>query len=253
MKNDDLLCGLIEDRLAAAEEKYMMTHTDFLDPHERAVADRLCRSGIYPDVRKLFRGGYADAERTVLICLPPYVEDADKAEDELMTVLRASVREGGRPLRHGDYLGSLTALGLDRGKTGDILVRGDGADIIVLQSVAEFLMANYARAGRSYLSLEQHPLSELIVPEQRRQVRRDTVASLRLDSIVSAAFGLPRSRAQEAIRQGLVFVNSMEVLKPDRPAEEGDRIVLRGSGRILLTEAGGRSRKDRLYISYEKY
>ena len=83
--------------------------------------------------------------------------------------------------------------------------------------------------------------------------KRDTVASLRLDSIVSSAFALSRAKAAEAIRRGIVSVNSVEALKVDQEISEGDRIVVRGKGKAVLAEAGGRSRKDRVIVTFNLF
>ena len=81
---------------------------------------------------------------------------------------------------------------------------------------------------------------------------RDTVASPRLDNIVSSAFGLSRSKAVMAIKSGLVFVDHMEALKPSVLLKEGTEIVVRHKGRAILSEIGGTSKKGRLYITYLK-
>ena len=112
---------------------------------------------------------------------------------------------------------------------------------------------NYYKAGRTNLSLSQHTISELIVPQQKRTTITDTVASLRLDSVIASAFGLSRGKAAEAIGRGIVFVNHVEVTKPDFQVSEGDKLTLRGKGKACLLEVGGRSRKDRQYITIEKY
>jgi RNA-binding protein YlmH len=96
-------------------------------------------------------------------------------------------------------------------------------------------------------------IKELIVPERKTQIITDTVASLRLDSVVASAFNLSRGKASEAITRGIVFVNHMETTKPDQQLSEGDRITLRGKGKAVLSEIGGKSRKDRQYIKIERY
>lgn len=204
----------------------------------------------FPPVRTLFYGGYEDAERVVLINLPDYARLAD---NNPLTVIRASKAEGGRALTHRDYLGSLVGLGIKRKLLGDILVRENGADIIVLSDIAEFILSNYCKAGRTALSLSQHHIRELIVPEIKRTRITDTVASLRLDSVTASAFGLARGKAAEAIGRGIVLVNHLEVTKPDFQVKEGDKITLRGKGKACLIEIGGRSRKDRVYITIERY
>lgn len=267
MKEDNFLLGQIEDKISQCENKYIVTCTGFLDSHQQSLARIYCRKnhvpvfdraseraaseeGRLPACRTRFYGGYDDAERVILINLPDYafVED-----DDPLTVIRASVPAGSRPLTHRDYLGSLVGLGIKRDLLGDILVRSDGADIIVLADIADFILMNYCKAGRTSLSLEQVPVRELIVPETERKVITDTVASLRLDNIVASAFGLSRGKAAEAIKGGIVFVNHVEVTKADAAVSEGDQLTLRGKGKARLAEIGGRSRKDRLYIQIERY
>jgi RNA-binding protein YlmH len=178
---------------------------------------------------------------------------------ELVRVVRVTAPKGGRVLTHRDYLGSLLALGLDREVTGDILVRppdektGGGADIIVETAVAEFIEMNYDKAGRTNLDVEILPIGKLETGKQNIVQKHDTVASLRLDNIVSSAFALSRAKAAEAIRRGIVSVNSMEALKVDQEITEDDRIVLRGKGKVVLAETGGRSRKDRIIVTFHVY
>ena len=144
-------------------------------------------------------------------------------------------------------------LGIKRTVVGDILVREDGADIIVLTEIADFIMQTFASAGRSHLSLERLPIEALIVPEHETHEIHDTVASLRLDAVLAAAFRLPRGKAADAIRQGLVFVDHLEATKADMPVEEGAELVIRHKGKAILSEVGGRSRKDRINVTFTKY
>ena len=247
MKEDRIFLGKIEDKIKGASEKYMLTYSDFLDPHEHSVASNYIRGKGRFDVEIVFFGGYEDAERVLMFCLPDYASLEDASKDALK-VIRVKTKEGGKALRHGDYLGSLTGLGVSRSKIGDILVNEGGADIIVSSEIVEFLMTNYAKAGRNYLSLSEHEL-----PENSRLTVKDTVASLRLDNIVSSAFGLSRAKAQEAIKRGIVFVNSIEQTKVDVQIDEGDKIVLRGKGKVLVKEIGNRTRKDRIFMEFERY
>ncbi len=256
MHSDELLLARLEDKINQAADNYMLAAGDFLDMHQRKIASDYCKSRKLP-VDYLFYGGYEEAER----CMPVFLPDYATMEDivDLVRVIRVTVPKGGRALTHRDYLGSLLALGLDREVTGDILVRqpdgktGGGADIIVETGVAEFIGMNYDKAGRTNLSVEILPIDKLETGTQNIVQKHDTVASLRLDNIVASAFALSRAKAAEAIRRGVVSVNSMEALKVDQEIGEGDRIVLRGKGKAVLAEVGGKSRKDRIIITFNIY
>ena len=250
-KDDRMLLARAEDKLQQCSEQYRVTCTDFLDLRQRSLVENMCRglklgSG---DIRYVFYGGYEDAERTVAAFLPDYGDESDCP----LSVIRIKTPAGGRKLTHRDYLGSLTGLGLKREMIGDILVGDEGADVIIKEEVKDFILMNYSKAGRATMSLEAVDIEDLHVPEARVETVKDTVASLRLDNVIASAFRLSRAKAAEAIRSGLVFVNSMESEKPDMQVEEGSKLVLRGKGKAYLREVGGRTRKDRTYIVIERF
>ena len=244
-KDLNYLLALAEDKARQRDNKNILTHTGFLSLAEQAALERVRPDG-------LFYGGFEDAERRMLVFLPDWLEEVPEA-DGPVCVLRVSVPKGAPKLTHRDYLGSLLALGVERTVIGDILVRGDGADILVSADMAEFLAQHYVQAGRVNLHCEALPVSQLRPAVYEVKEVRDTVASLRLDSIAASMFSLSRGRAQEAIRQGLVSVNNRQILKPDHFLAEGDKVSLRGKGKAVLTQIGGKSRKDRDCIVYQRF
>ena len=250
-KEDKMLLANAEDKYDQCSSQYRIAYTNFLDLRQRSLIEKHWREMNHggSDVRLEFYGGYDDAERTVAVFLPDYAEVSDCP----LCVIRIKTPAGGRNLTHRDYLGSLTGLGLKREMTGDILTVENGADIIVLEEVKDFILLNYSKAGRTTLTPEAVPLTELCIPESKTVMARDTVASLRLDNVISSAFQLSRAKAADAIRAGIVFVNSMQCEKPDMQVEEGAKLVLRGKGKAYLREVGGRTRKDRITITIEKY
>lgn len=255
MNQDDLLIARMEDKADQADRRYMMTWGTFLDSHQRKLAEDFCRSRKL-SVRAFFYGGYEEAERCIPVFLPDYAEEEDACG--LLRVVRVTHGKGGKPLSHRDYLGSLLALGIDREVTGDILVRGEksplgpGADILVLEEIADFIEGNYSKAGRTELKAEILPVSELHRESADVEEFTDSVASLRLDSIVASVFRLSRAKAGEAVRRGLVSVNSCEALKTDMEIHPGDKVTLRGKGRARLLETAGVSRKGRIRIRVQK-
>ena len=255
MNKDELLISRIEDAMRRAAEDYYVVTTKFLDAHEQAVADRVVRSGAYAmpsDVSHLFYGGYEQAERRMLVCIPNDF-DVDDAVSSLLKVLRISIPRGSKQLNHRDYLGSVLNLGIERYLIGDILVRDDGADMIIFPEIGDFLMQEYSRVAHTEIMTELVEITELIIPEGRMKEITDTVSTLRLDSIISSAFGLSRTKGAEAFRSGIVTVNHIEATKPDMKLEEGDVLVLKGKGKALLSEVGAESKKGRIWIKINKY
>lgn len=211
------------------------------------MSERICRG--QKGLRYSFYGGYEDAERTVVIFLPDYA----KLEEHNPLALLRITQDGYKELSHRDYLGSLIGLGIKREMIGDILVRKDGADVIITKDIGNFLLYNYGKAGRVYLNVEILPMEDIIIPEARFEEKKDTVASMRLDNVIASAFSLSRGRAAEAINSGIVFLNGLQCEKTDRLVKEGDKLVLRGKGKAKLKTVGGTTRKDRIFIVIEKY
>ena len=82
---------------------------------------------------------------------------------------------------------------------------------------------------------------------------RDTVASLRLDSVLAAGFSLSRGRAAEAVEKGSVQVNYVTCVKPDKPVSAGDTITCRGLGKCVLDSVGAPTKKGRLPVAIRRY
>ena len=253
MNPDELIKAKTEDRISQCRDGWYVTSTGFLDSHEQAVALAVSRSHA-AGVKTIMYGGYEGAERRMLVCIPSDLPMTDEeAVSGLAEVLRVEKPAISRDLSHRDYLGSILGLGIDRSVTGDILVRDDGADIIIVPEIADFLMQEYRQAGRTVIKTKTVGIEELIIPGSHIQVIKDTVPSLRLDNVASSAFKLSRTKAAEAIRSGMVSVDHIECLKPDMKLEEGAILVLRGRGKAVLKEVGGGSKKNRVWIRIDRY
>ena len=249
-KEDLLLLAEIEDKMIKSRYQGCISHSGFLDMRQRSEVSRAfgCR----------FWGGYEDAERTIAVFLPDGYTAGDASpfpdeEDDPLAVIRVSTGKAGRPLTHRDYLGSLLSLGLERSVVGDIIVKEHGADIVVMKSISGFIIANYEKAGRSGLNCSLHPCRAIDTGVIMTKEKRDGVASLRLDRLVSSAFGLSRGKAQESIKQGLVFADSVQMTKQDAVLGEGCRLVLRGKGKAVLRTVGSPTRKDRFPLTWDIY
>lgn len=243
-----LLLGRIRDRYDQCSRRNVPAHTEFLSPQEQAAAERLLHMmGV--DGGFVRWGGYDGAERCQIHFLPDWQEEPDR---KTVRCLRCTFYEPGK-LTHRDFLGSLMGLGLTREKIGDILVARNEACILVADSVAEFLLQNWDAAGRTALRVEEIDPAEITAPAPQVKEIRDTVPSLRLDSVLSAGFSTSRGKAAEAVAAGRVQVNWTVCLKPDKLLEQGDVISVRGAGKCRLTEVGNVTRKGRIFITVQRY
>lgn len=254
MTENELLLSYIEDKIRQAEDRYRITNTGFLSQQEKSQAAACCRRN---GARHIFYGGYPDAERTVLLLLPDYIENSELfvpgESDNPLCLLRCAAPQDARALTHRDYLGSLLALGIKRDVIGDILVIKNGANIVILKSIAPFLAENYTKAGSVPLSCQITAIGELEAPEPHIEEIRESIASARLDNMLNAAFGISRAEASSAISHGLVYINDIEASKPDARLVPGDKLVLRGHGKAVFRELLGTTRKGRLSVLIERY
>lgn len=247
-EEDRYLFSKIYDRLVGAEQKNIPGFTAFLSPREQVLTKKML-----PLMDLHFLGGHEDAERRVCAWLPDYMDVTTLSEEDLpISSVRATFYEKDS-LSHRDFLGALMGAGIKRETVGDIYVQKGSCDFLVLQEMLPYVLDNLTSAGRTALHLEQISLSELAVPLKSVREIRDTVSSLRLDSLVGSAFGLARGKASDLIAAGKVSVNDLPCVKNDKQLAEGDRLTVRGMGKAVLTRVGGKTKKDRISIVMERY
>ena len=149
------------------------------------------------------------------------------------------------PPTHRDYLGSIIGLGLDRGKLGDICLDKNGAIVYAHSSAASFIVENLRKVGKTFVKtaicIKCHE------PAASGKTRRITVASLRLDAFVAAAFKIPRTKATELFERQKVFVNFRSE-KKTHILSVYDKITVRGHGRVEIESVEGFSKKDKIAL-----
>ena len=249
---DRLLLAKVLDRAEQAQSRNIPSSTDFLSPQQQVLALDLLRLAGISETGWVRLGGYMGAERNILLFLPDWLEPEEAESQSPLRCLRASFRETEK-LTHRDFLGSLMGMGIVREKLGDILVGPDSADLIVLDTVADFLLQSWDSAGRAHLKVTAIEPWDIRVPEVQCQEVRDTVSSLRLDAVVSSGFKMARGKAADLIAAGRVQVNWRECAKPDKLLTAGDTISARGFGKMELTEVGGLTKKGRISIIMKRY
>lgn len=247
-EEDRLLFAKLYDRLTGAERKNIPGVTGFLSPREQALTRRLL-----PDLALQFYGGGPEAERAVCCWLPDYLEpDWLTGEDGPIAAVRAAYFEKDA-LTHRDFLGALMACGIKRETVGDIYVGTGTCDFLVTREILPYVLQNFCSAGRTKLHVEQIPLEALQIPQKTVKEIRDTVSSLRLDSVVGSGFGMARGKASALIETGRVSLNDLPCVKPDKLLAEGDKVSARGFGKLILSQVGGRTKKDRISITIQRY
>ena len=246
---DRLLLAKLWDKINAGMRKNIPANTCFLSPRELEMARFLFGQ---PEGLYAF-GGYEDAERKMLVYLPDYLEeDALSQEDSPCVCLRAEFYQGDSP-SHRDFLGALIGVGIGRETVGDICVDKGSCDFFVTAEIAPYILQNFTSAGRTKLRLQQIPLTEAVIPEPEVKEIRDTMASLRLDSVISSGFRIGRSLAAQYVSSGKAAIDGLPCEKPDKLVCEGTKISVRGLGKIKLHAVNGKTKKDRISVVIHRY
>ena len=195
-------------------------------------------------------GGYEGAERVKLAFVR---QDYDGHVDFGITACRLTWDARYRLLGHRDVLGSLPGLGIDRSRFGDIIMHEDGAVILADSTLYDYLRQNLEKIAMVTVTVTEIPLSD--IPPRKEKVKevKTTVASLRLDAIVSSGFGISRTKAAEAIKGERVQVNWQPAKGPAQEVGAGTVISLRGKGRMEVAEITGTSRKGRTGVLLKRF
>lgn len=246
---DRVLLAKVWDKINMGMRREIPANTCFLSPRELEMTRYL-----FGDAQGLYSfGGYEEAERKMLVYLPEYLEESSLYEEgSPMVCLRAAFYEGDSP-SHRDFLGALMGAGIARETVGDICVGKGSCDFFVTAEIAPYILQNFTSAGRTKLRLTQISLGDVAVPEPEVKQIKDTLASLRLDGVVSSGFRIGRSLAADYINAGKCAVNGLPCTKPDKAVAEGDKISVRGLGKIKLAQVNGQTKKGRISVVIDRY
>ena len=246
---DRLLLAKLWDKISAAMNRNILGCTSFLSPRELELSRYLFGE---PEGLRSF-GGYQDAERKMLIYLPDYLtEDALYESDSPIVCLRSAFYQGDS-LSHRDFLGALMGAGIKRETVGDICVGKESCDFFVTSEIAPYILGHFTSAGRAKIHLSEIPLKDAMIPEPEVQMIKDTMASLRLDSVISSGFRIGRSLAAQYVGAGKAAIDGLPCEKPDKAVTEGQKISVRGLGKIKLQAVGGQTKKGRISVIIHRY
>lgn len=244
-----MLLAKVWDKIQVGFHRDIPANSCFLSPRELEMTRYLF--GNAPGLTEF--GGYPDAERKMLIYLPDYWDDGYLMEEGSPVVcLRASYFEEDT-LSHRDFLGALMGAGIARESVGDICVGKGSCDFFVTEEIAPYILQSFTSAGRTKLHLSSVLLSQVLVPEPETKELRDTLASLRLDSVISAGFRIGRSQAAQYVATGRAAIDELPCEKPDKAVVEGCKISVRGLGKIKLSAVNGLTKKGRISVVIDRY
>jgi len=244
---DKLLVSHISDMVSICEKSRMSRFSAFLSEGEAALAQRYL--GYEHFSRFRLWGGFEDAQRVMLGIFGEYDEPCN--EEFPLSAVKFTFRECDS-LSHRDILGCLMSLGMTRNSIGDI-VCFEGRAYAILTNAAAEQAVFIEKIGRIGVKSTYADKNEKIVRNDKFSEISVTIASLRLDCVVSVAARLSREKSGALIRSGSVSVNHGVTESVSETLDEGDVLSVRGYGRFILYSVGDRTKKDRIHVVIKKY
>jgi len=196
-------------------------------------------------------GGQPGCERQAAFFFPDWYQTESFDPAEFLRAVRVDAHFGAPG--HRDYLGAMLGLGLSRESLGDLRIFGETAYVFCLPAVQQVLLDELRKVGRVSVTVAPCALSDVPAAIQTVRAVSFTVKSLRFDAVLGATFGMSRTAAADAVREGAASLNYAVCLHTDAPVREGDVLSLRGHGKARLKAVGGRSKKDRLFVETEVF
>ena len=271
MDKDEIL---VQKRLAelsqTAFHRGIVTFSDFLNLNEQQLLHQLPKNMRATPVY-LF-GGYISAERCQAAFIPKEASDRSgldsdwfqgnsrscvSTEDTLFAkslgfpisclFLQPIQTKFAAPLTHRDYLGALLNLGIERHKTGDILVGDNEAHVFVRAGLCDFICENLTKIRHTSVKVSPTSINDYKYEARFKQIK-GSVASVRLDALIGLAFNLARGKSCEYIESGKVFINNRLVSSNGYKPQENDMISVRGMGRLVYHGIAAETRKGRYVV-----
>ncbi|MEM9807126.1 MAG: photosystem II S4 domain protein [Cyanobacteria bacterium P01_D01_bin.56] len=257
LPKDDLLKGVdnvetltrVIDQADQAIRTWKPITTDFLSPPElyeaQAIFNRLT------DIHSVAQGGYPQAERQRLTIARSEIPlEGQELPLALLSVAGNFLFD---TATHRDFLGALLGTGIVREKVGDIIVLGErGAQIIVVPELVEFLAMSLTQVRSVPVKTKRIDWGELRVREPKKKEMTTVEASMRLDAVASAGFGMSRSKMVDMIAKGDVRVNWKPISQSSHALKSGDLVAIRGKGRLEIGDVMI-TKKQRYRIGLTRY
>ena len=246
----ELLKKRFVELASKAERGVYYTFTHFLGLDEQSAFSEVSR-----EIRAKWRayGGVEGTERVVVRFGDEEEIGYDMPYPIVCVKAEPRAEKFADKLTHRDFLGAILNLGIEREMVGDIIIRANVGYIFLIEDIADYVLSSLERVKHTDVRLSR--VDEL--PDEalfKTEERRITVQSERIDAVIAKVFNLSRDDAQGLIRKRLVFVEGRECSDNSRTPKPGERISVRGYGRIIYRGTDGSlTRRGKLAVYVEVY
>ncbi len=243
--DSDILSARISDGVMSAvsgSEKYI----GFLSESDASKAVVMARNA---NVKCVLFGGYDGADRVFAAFIPDYLSEKDIEFPICPITFRYRTCDS---LSHRDFLGALMGIGIERDTVGDILIEQGRAVVFVAKSVENYVLTQITKVGRVGVAVESG-YSSYLPQKNGFQELRFTAASDRADAVIAGLCKTSRSDSASLIADHMVFVDSVELVKPTAKIKAGSVVSVRGKGKFVIQDLLGTTKKGRIIINAKKY
>ncbi|MFC1254551.1 RNA-binding protein [Staphylococcus xylosus] len=240
----DLIDQLI-DKCNRANDQYVPVLTAFLDPRGQYIMEVV--AGSFDDLNVTYYGGpYAERKRAIIA--PSYFEPTEEAFE--IVLIDVNYPQKFVTLQHQHILGTIMSLGIEREQLGDIVV-SDKIQFTLTRQLESYIILELNRIKGATVKLNSIPIKDMIQSKENWQTFDTTVSGLRLDVVLKDMIRKSRTIAKQLIDKKRVKVNHTVIDATDFQLDSGDLLSIQGFGRAMITDIGGKTKKDKIRISYK--
>ena len=248
-KEETMLQKRLIELSEIAYQRDIVTFSDFLNLNELHILHSTPKNSLSSRYETF--GGYEYAERQMVAFLPDALYYEYQYPICALSITPASLKYA-EDLGHRDYLGAILNLGIERCKIGDLSIQEKDCILFCCENMADYISEQLTRVRHTMVTVKKLALDEFTYsPELKEQT--GTVASIRLDAILSIGFSVSRSKIVGLIEGGKVYVNGKLITSNGYRLKENDIISVRGYGRIIYGGIISETRKGRYMVRIYKY
>ena len=244
---DKILLSRTLEAIRVCENRSEPQFLGFLDLRQRGVVESFVHK--QRNASFLFWGGCPEAERTIIGFFPSFMQPnvSDFKIQRLDFLFRPEDK-----LDHRCFLGSLISLGLKRETIGDIFVAEGKGSVLVCSEIADFVSTSLSKVGGVGVRCVREQNWSIPFAHNYLLIS-DTIASPRLDCVVSALLNKSRAQTEYFVDIGKINVNFSTIYDTDFKIQQDDIVSVKGFGRFKIDAIGPLTKKGRLSIRAKKF
>ncbi|MEX5651349.1 RNA-binding protein [Staphylococcus cohnii species complex 1658] len=244
-KEEHELIDQLIDKCYRANDQFAPVLTSFLDPRGQYILNVVV--GSFQDLEVTFYGGpYAERQRAIIA--PDYFQP--EVEDFEIILFEIDYPQKFVTLQHQHVLGTIMSLGIERDQLGDIVV-GNRIQFTLTKQLESYIILELNKIKGATVKLNALPIKDMIQSVENWHSSETTVSGLRLDVVLKEMIRKSRSISKQLIEKKRVKVNHTIIDSADFQLDKGDLLSIQGYGRAMITDIGGKTKKDKVRISYK--